>query len=121
MSIANEIQRLQRAKADIKAAIEQKGVTVGDGTIDTYAKKIGQISSSGGGDAPTGYWERYVVVGNQIGPSEFDYPETKEIVTIINNIYRTSDYTMPGGETVYSADYGEERIVGYLYKEVYKG
>lgn len=44
MSIATEIERLQTAKADIKAAIEEKGVTVGDGTIDTYAQKIGEIS-----------------------------------------------------------------------------
>ena len=46
MSIANEIQRLKTAKADIKAAIEEKGVTVGDGTIDTYAEKISEISGS---------------------------------------------------------------------------
>lgn len=44
MSIANEIQRLQASKANIKAAIENKGVTVGDGTIDTYAEKISEIS-----------------------------------------------------------------------------
>ena len=48
MSIANEIQRLQSAKANIKSAIEQKGVTVGDGNIDTYAEKIGEISAGGG-------------------------------------------------------------------------
>ena len=47
MSIANEIQRLKTAKADIKAAIEQKGVVVGDGTIDTYAEKISEISGGG--------------------------------------------------------------------------
>lgn len=47
MSIASEIQRLQGAKANIKAAIEQKGVTVGDGTIDTYAAKIDEISGGG--------------------------------------------------------------------------
>ena len=47
MSIANEIQRLQSAKADIKSAIEQKGVTVGDGTIDTYAGFISLISGGG--------------------------------------------------------------------------
>ena len=54
MSIANEIQRLQSAKADIKAAIEEKGVTVGDGTIDTYAAKISEISG-GSGDYEQGY------------------------------------------------------------------
>lgn len=52
MSIATEIQRLQTAKANIKSAIENKGVTVGDGTIDTYAEKIGEIS---GGDYNQGY------------------------------------------------------------------
>ncbi len=54
MSIANEIQRIQSAKADIKSAIENKGVTVGDGTIDTYAKKIDEISV-GSGDYDQGY------------------------------------------------------------------
>ncbi len=52
MSIATEIQRLQSAKANIKSAIENKGVTVGDGTIDTYAEKIDEISS---GDYDQGY------------------------------------------------------------------
>ena len=54
MSIATEIQRLQQAKADIKAAIEEKGVNVGDGTIDTYAEKIDEISGSSG-DYEQGY------------------------------------------------------------------
>ena len=56
MSIATEIQRLQQAKADIKTAIENKGVTVGDGTIDTFASKISEITGGGGsGGIPTGY------------------------------------------------------------------
>lgn len=55
MSIANEIQRLQTAKTDIKTAIESKGVTVGDGTIDTYAEKINEISVGGSGDYEQGY------------------------------------------------------------------
>jgi len=50
MSIANEIQRLQSAKANIKAAIENKGVTVGDGTIDTYAEMKDEISAGGSGE-----------------------------------------------------------------------
>ena len=50
MSIATEIERLQTAKADIKSAIEEKGVTVGDGTIDTYADKVREISAGGGED-----------------------------------------------------------------------
>ena len=50
MSIATEIQRLQQAKADIKAAIEEKGVNVGDETIDAYAAKIDEISGGGSGE-----------------------------------------------------------------------
>lgn len=57
MSIATEITRLQTAKANIKTAIEEKGVTVGDGTIDTYAEKIGEIS---GGDNPLEYAIRLI-------------------------------------------------------------
>ena len=46
MSVASEIARLRNAKASIKTSIENKGVTVGDGTIDTYASKIDEISTS---------------------------------------------------------------------------
>ena len=53
MSIATEIQRLQTAKADIRTAIEEKGVEVGDGLIDTYAEKIGEIEV--GGDYEQGF------------------------------------------------------------------
>ena len=45
MSIANEITRLQNAKTSIKTSIENKGVIVGDGTLDTYASKIDAIET----------------------------------------------------------------------------
>lgn len=48
MSIVTDITRIMNAKADIKAAIEEKGVEVGDGLIDTYAGKIAEIT---GGDS----------------------------------------------------------------------
>lgn len=48
MSIASELTRIQNAKAGIKSAIEAKGVTVGDGTIDTYPAKINEIQTGGG-------------------------------------------------------------------------
>ena len=47
MSIATEIQRLQEAKADIKAAIEEKGVEVGNGLIDGYADKVDEVYDKG--------------------------------------------------------------------------
>lgn len=49
MSIATEISRIQQAKADIKTAIEAKGVTVpSSATIDTYDDYVSQISGGGG-------------------------------------------------------------------------
>lgn len=51
MSITSEITRLQNAKANIKVSIEAKGVTVGEGTIDTYSSKIDAIQK---GIIPTG-------------------------------------------------------------------
>ena len=45
MSIATEIYRIQQSKADIKTAIEKKGVEVpSSATIDTYDDYISQIS-----------------------------------------------------------------------------
>ena len=48
MSIETEITRIKGAKSDIKTAIENKGITVGDGTIDTYASKIADIPTPTG-------------------------------------------------------------------------
>ena len=45
MSIANEINRLQTAKSDLKTAIEAKGVTVPlSATIDIYDDYVSQIT-----------------------------------------------------------------------------
>ena len=53
MSISTEIQRLQGAKADIKSAIEAKGVTVSSSLkLDGYASKIAEIPTGGGTEAP---------------------------------------------------------------------
>ena len=50
MAISDEITRLQQAKADIKTAIEGKGVTVSSSaTLDDYADLIDNISTGGGG------------------------------------------------------------------------
>lgn len=50
MSIATQIQRLQTAKADIKTAIENKGVTVpSNATIDAYPTYVSQITSGDDG------------------------------------------------------------------------
>ena len=74
MSIATEIQRLQTAKENIKTAVENKGVEVGNGTIDTYAEKIGEISAGGGLDYDT-FWDTYQDNGNRTRYSNAFYGE----------------------------------------------
>lgn len=54
MSIATEISRLQGAKADIKTAIEGKGVSVpSSALLDTYPDYIDAIQQGGGGEEHT--------------------------------------------------------------------
>ena len=110
MSIANEIQRLQSAKADIKTAIENKGVTVGDGTLDTFAQKISEISGGGSGDYEQGFedgknsvvrLEKFVKTIQIYNFNEFG---TKELEFIFDkaNIFRSS-FTMQksGADSIY--------------------
>lgn len=90
MSIATEIQRLQNAKADIKSAIEGKGVEVGNGTIDTYAEKIGEISVGGSG------LERYATLINLENLNLFG---TEEVVLNLDNAKSLEDFYLSRGET----------------------
>lgn len=55
MDITSEIARLQTAKADIKTAIENKGVTVpSNAKLDTYNTYIDAIQTSSGGESNSG-------------------------------------------------------------------
>ena len=105
MSIASEITRLQAAKGDIKAAIEGRGVTVGDGTIDTYAEKIGLIEvgdynqgyADGKRDEHDTFWDAYQEGGNrenynnafqQLGWNDTTFkPKYSILPTACNNIF----------------------------------
>lgn len=49
MAIQTQVTRIKGAKAALKEAIESKGVTVGDGRIETYADKVLEIPQGGGG------------------------------------------------------------------------
>lgn len=54
MAISTQIARLTQAKADIKAAIEAKGVTVpSSAKLDDYDTYVGQISGGGGNRWPS--------------------------------------------------------------------
>ena len=72
MSIASEITRLQTAKADLKTAIEGKGVTVAaSATLDDYADLVDAIETGGGGG--------------------LDWADVTEITVGANNVTNTSD------------------------------
>lgn len=73
MSIASEISRLQSAKAAIRAAIQDKGVTVGESlTFSEYAARIALIE----GGAPVGS------VPNQFSVDDWSIAPGNESVTI---------------------------------------
>ena len=66
MSIATEITRIQGAKADLKTAIEAKGVTVPSETlISGYAALVDQISGGGGIPDSDGLVDLTIVNGDQ--------------------------------------------------------
>lgn len=51
-TIADKLNNILECKADIKSAIEEQGVTVGDAPLSEYAGKIEQISGGGAEEAP---------------------------------------------------------------------
>lgn len=60
MAISDEIARLQQAKADLKTAIENKGVTVPSSTkLDGYADLVDSIETGGGGSSSSDGWAYY--------------------------------------------------------------
>lgn len=61
-TIADELTRIQKAKADIKTAIENKGVTVGNTKLDGYANLINQIQTGGGSTG--GGTEREIILSD---------------------------------------------------------
>jgi hypothetical protein len=126
MSIANEIQRLQSAKADIKSAIEEKGVTVGDGTVDTYAEKIGEISVGGGVSLPTniaeissGTWTQAAnVSSNGAIDIEHGLTDAPDLVLVTSDLFgKTIDYNALA-QTMYSADSNSLLVVAYAQSAV---
>ena len=102
-TIQTEIDRLKKAKADIKTAIINKGGTISDtATIDTYASAIDGISTGGGGVpiVPYGFkWDQllngnrpYYWYSNIEDKSVLDYNTSKRKGIIIKSNGGTSDY-----------------------------
>ncbi len=96
MSIYSEITRVKNAKAAIKAALAEKGVDAGDGKLDTYAEKIGQIHTGDG--VPVFVIERsgtsvQIPAGTtKIGNYVFYVYSTLSTVTIPDSVTSIGDY-----------------------------
>lgn len=104
-TLSSEIARLTQAKADIKAAIEAKGVTVGSGTIDTYAEKIGEISSGGSGGDEYSYRTQYA---DESGLAELGW--TQESI----NYFKYNNYINPSQQSTYTVSQANKDIYGVI-------
>ena len=82
-TIQTEIERLKKAKSDIKTAIINKGGTISDtATIDKYAAAIDGISTGGGGVPIVTYGLRSEGIFNGGNPYEwYSNIEDKSILT----------------------------------------
>lgn len=88
MSIASEISRLQGAKADIKTAIEGKGVTVPSATkLDDYANYIDGIPQ---GTTPTGT-KQISVTSNGTQTENVSGYASAQLNVAVPNSYSASD------------------------------
>ena len=104
-TIAQNISRIQTAKADLKTAIEAKGVTVPSATtIDGYATLVGQIQTGGGGG--TDYSQQYLTFRNTDGGDISCYFTRNGFGGQSGDLYWSSD----GGTTwnQYGFSYHEE-------------
>ena len=82
-TIQTEIDRLKKAKSDIKTAIINKGGTISDtATIDTYASAIDGISTGGGGVPIVAYGR----IDSMVGYSSSKFPD----------MYSTKENYFPG-------------------------
>ena len=133
MSVATEITRLQGAKADIKSAIEAKGVTVPANTLlDGYATLISQIS--GGGTTGLEYESGSFKPTNDIVRPEISFAKNHSVPPAILTFYdaggTVSDqntgiamtyidvYRLFGGSYTYNANTSSNRYatIHYLYR-----
>ena len=88
LSVASEITRIQNAKADIKTAIEGKGVTVPSATkIDGYADLIDDIPTGG---SPTGT-KNISITSNGTTTEDVASYASAQITTNVPNSYSVSD------------------------------
>ena len=116
MSVAREITRLQGAKADLKTAIEGKGVTVPSATkLDGYADLVDDIQTGGGGASVTSISAVYtpsttVFLSTNLSELYDDLVVTATIGTSLQVIVSSDEYALSGtlavGTNTITVSYG---------------
>ena len=97
MAVTDQIIRIRNAKAALKESIENKGVIVGDGTIDTYAEKVSEIEQ---GITPTGSLE---ITNNDT----YDVTTYAEAIVNVPGIVPTGTINITENDTYNVSDYAE--------------
>ncbi len=100
MSTANKLSAALDSKAAIKAAIEEKGVEIGDVPFSQYAGKISEISTHSGGWQPQpDWWDIETIIREDDTPEYAEKPKAIELLIDGDDVtelklaqaYRTSD------------------------------
>ena len=110
MTIQDNLNRIQQAKSDIKAAIESKGVYVDEADkIDIYASKIYEIEQGGGFNVIDiiDAGQLYDMIMNQgyAGPAVLKGTITG--IEVISPEYNNATYYIDGEIKVYRGNYLE--------------
>ena len=102
MTIADSLALLHSTKTAIKAAIEDKGVTVGAAPFADYPAKIAEISGGGGGgggSTPLEWSQAYYDAVYAAGPGSWSRPEWRTLPSMTD-----TDQKFIGLHAVYPED-----------------
>ena len=98
MTTAENLNRIIKAKSDIKQAIENKGVEVGDMTIDGYADKINEITQSSKWVIPDGLSFGYSDC-EKIDTENMDISNVTTMSSMFTNCYNITSLDLSSWDT----------------------
>ena len=115
MSVTSEITRLQNAKADLKTAIEGKGVTVPSSTkLDGYSALVDSIETGGGGGGGSEDVFEYMAFKNETR-CEAPLGEKNLLISLRNNTTSTLSITVTNSSTSKHFTYSVPRLKTYYF------
>ena len=98
MAISDEITRLQTAKADLKTAIESKGVTVpSTAKLDDYADLVDSITAGGSGDSGSGemncVYKEIIAAGTKFSAMAYLNAPIKDNLVVVHAKNTSTSYS----------------------------